>query len=137
MTFYFVRSLPFVAYALLLLALGMFIHKFYCRYVCPLGAGLAILGRLRRFEWLNRRRECGSPCQVCRHRCGINAIDRQGSIDYDECIQCLECIVIINDDKQCAPAMVAAKRDAERPVRIIEQASGNDSGNGLLANGAS
>lgn len=137
MTFYFVRSLPFVAYALLLLALGMFIHKFYCRYVCPLGAGLAILGRLRRFEWLNRRRECGSPCQVCRHRCGINAIDRQGKIDYDECIQCLECIVIINDDKQCAPAMVAAKRDAERPVRIVEPATGTVPGNDFLAKGIS
>ncbi len=120
MTFYFVRSWPFVAYALLLLLAGMFIHKFYCRYMCPLGAGLAIVGKLRIFEWLNRRTECGSPCQVCRQRCGINAIDRSGKIDYDECIQCLECIVIINDNKQCAPAMVANKKSPVQPVKFVE-----------------
>ena len=128
-TFFFIQSWPFVVYALLLLALGLFIHKFYCRYICPLGAGLAIIGRLRRFEWLNRRSECGSPCQICRHKCGINAIDRQGAIDYNECIQCLECIVIINDDKQCAPAMVAAKRAANQnkisPVQFAMPASPN------------
>lgn len=123
MTFYFVRSWPFVAYALLLLLAGMFIHKFYCRYVCPLGAGLAIVGKLRIFEWLNRRKECGAPCQVCRHRCGINAIDRTGKIDYNECIQCLECIVIINDDKQCAPAMVANKKVPVQPVKFVEPMS--------------
>jgi NosR/NirI family nitrous oxide reductase transcriptional regulator len=108
-TLLFVRSWPFAGYALLLLGLGMFIHKFYCRYLCPLGAGLAIIGKFRRFEWLNRRRECGTPCQMCRHRCEINAIHRNGTINYEECIQCLECIVIINDERQCAPARVALK----------------------------
>lgn len=109
-TLLFIREWPFVIYALVLLALGLFVHKFYCRYLCPLGAGLAILGRLRRFEWLDRRAECGSPCQLCRHRCGINAIDRRGRIDYDECIQCLECVVILQDPEQCAPVKAAKKR---------------------------
>jgi len=113
-TFFFIQSWPFVFYALALLGAGLFIHKFYCRYICPLGAGLAIIGQFRRFEWLKRRTECGTPCQICRHKCGINAIDRQGKIDYNECVQCLECIVIINDDKQCAPAMVTAKKSANR-----------------------
>ncbi|NHN39758.1 4Fe-4S binding protein [Pseudomaricurvus alcaniphilus] len=108
-TLLFVRSAPFVIYALLLLGVGMFIHKFYCRYLCPLGAGLAILGKLRMFEWLDRRRECGQPCQLCRHRCEINAIKRDGSIDYDECVQCLECVVIIQDPRQCAPARLEDK----------------------------
>ena len=118
-TFLFIQSWPFVLYALLLLGAGLFIHKFYCRYICPLGAGLAILGQIRRFEWLNRRTECGTPCQVCRHKCGVNAIDRQGEIDYNECIQCLECIVIINDDNQCAPAMVSAKRSTAKKIPAI------------------
>ncbi|PCJ93535.1 MAG: ferredoxin [Porticoccaceae bacterium] len=122
-TFFFIQSWPYVTYALLLLSLGLFIHKFYCRYVCPLGAGLAILGKFRRFEWLNRRSECGTPCQVCRHKCGINAIDQQGQINYNECIQCLECIVIINDDKQCAPAMVAAKKSARKNKIAVVQLS--------------
>lgn len=115
-TLFLVRSWPFVAYALLLLGLGLFIHKFYCRYVCPLGAGLAVLGRLRLFSWLKRIDACGQPCQHCRNHCGIGAIHRDGRIDYDECIQCLECIVILHDDQQCVAA-VSARKKAEKSQR--------------------
>jgi transcriptional regulator of nitric oxide reductase len=34
----FVRELPFAAYALALLALGLFLERAFCRYLCPLGA---------------------------------------------------------------------------------------------------
>ncbi len=111
-TLLFIRSLPFVLYALLILGIGLFIHKFYCRYLCPLGAGLSILGKLHIFKWLDRRQECGSPCQLCRKRCGINAIEKSGEIDYNECIQCLECVVIIHDPKQCAPAITKNKQSS-------------------------
>ncbi|MEH6650830.1 MAG: 4Fe-4S binding protein [Motiliproteus sp.] len=111
MTLLFVRNWPFVLYAIILLALGMVVHKFYCRYLCPLGAGLAILGRLSRFKWLDRVEQCGSPCQLCKRRCGIDAIGKDGSIDYDECIQCLECVVILNDPKQCVVSLQQAKRN--------------------------
>ncbi|MYM64855.1 4Fe-4S binding protein [Pseudomaricurvus sp. HS19] len=106
----FVREWPFVVYALLLLGAGLFVHKFYCRYLCPLGAFLALAGKLHRFEWLQRRSECGSPCQLCRRRCGIQAIAPGGDIDYNECIQCLECVVILEDANQCAPQRSATKR---------------------------
>ncbi len=106
----FDRHWPFVLYALALLGLGLFVHKFYCRYLCPLGAGLAIIGRLRRFHWLKRIELCGSPCQLCKRRCEINAIHANGDIDYDECIQCLECIVIVNDENQCVASLQQAKQ---------------------------
>ena len=48
----FVREWPFVLYALTLLAAGLFVERFFCRYMCPLGAALAIPGRMRMFEWL-------------------------------------------------------------------------------------
>jgi NosR/NirI family nitrous oxide reductase transcriptional regulator len=111
-TLVFVRSWPFVLYAVLLLGLGLFVHKFYCRYVCPLGAGLAILGRLRLFSWLTRIDACGKPCQHCHNKCEIGAIKRSGAIDYDECIQCLECIVILNNEDQCVDAIRARKQAA-------------------------
>lgn len=119
-TLVFVRYWPFVLYAILLLGLGLFVHKFYCRYVCPLGAGLAVVGKLHIFEWLNRRKECGSPCQLCHHRCGINAIEPSGKIDYDECIQCLECVVILRDDSQCAPARVEKKRQQSEQIQAVQ-----------------
>jgi len=38
----FAREWPFVVYALTLLAAGRFVERFFCRYLCPLGAALAI-----------------------------------------------------------------------------------------------
>ena len=109
-TLFFIRSWPFLIYAVLVLGLGLFIHKFYCRYLCPLGAGLAILGFFHRFEWLSRRKECGSPCQLCKKECEIDAIKPTGDIDYNECIQCFECIVYHNNEALCAPQVVAKKK---------------------------
>jgi len=120
-TLNFVRYWPFVAYAISLLLASVFVHKFYCRYVCPLGAGLALLGAFPLFKWLHRRNECGSPCQLCRHKCEIGAIDRAGNIDYLECVQCLECVRIIEDPQECAPAKVALKRQvAAEVVKFVE-----------------
>ncbi len=112
-TLFFVRSWPFVLYAVILLGLGLFVHKFYCRYVCPLGAGLALLGKFHLFAWLKRIDACGQPCQHCKNHCEIGAIERDGRIDYDECIQCLECIVILNNDDQCV-ATISARKKAEK-----------------------
>ncbi len=101
-TLYFVRTWPFVVYAVLLLLLSMKIHKVYCRYMCPLGAGLAILGAFPLFKLIRRRDECGSPCQLCKSKkCDIDAIEQDGSINYRECIQCLECVVTIENPSIC------------------------------------
>lgn len=117
-TLFFVRYWPFVVYAAALLAVGMFIHKFYCRYLCPLGAGLAVLGKFRIFSWLERVDRCGQPCQHCKNACGINAIRKDGRIDYDECIQCLECVVILRDQNQCVDAIVRNKQ-RQKQARIL------------------
>tara|TARA_R110000744_G_scaffold228675_4_gene346693 strand:- start:7513 stop:9615 length:2103 start_codon:yes stop_codon:yes gene_type:complete len=109
-TLNFVRYWPFVLYAVLLLVLSLKIHKFYCRYLCPLGAGLAIIGRYPIFKWIRRREECGSPCQLCHNKkCGIDAIKPTGDIDYAECIQCLECVVTIESPKLCVVNKYANK----------------------------
>jgi len=113
-TLLFVRYWPFVVYAAGLLVIGMFIHKFYCRYLCPLGAGLAVLGRFRLFSWLERIDRCGSPCQHCKNECGINAIRKDGRVDYDDCIQCLECVVILRDESQCVDSIIRRKQEKKQ-----------------------
>lgn len=109
-TLYFVRSLPFVLYALGLIVLNLFVYKGFCRYLCPLGASLAVAGRLRLLDWIPRRAECGSPCQLCKVRCRYGAIAPSGRIDYPECFQCMDCVTIIHDPTQCVPQVLAAKR---------------------------
>lgn len=105
----FDRSWPFVVYAVAVLALSAFVYKGFCLYLCPLGAALALLGRVRVFDWIPRRKECGSPCQLCTVRCRYGAIEPTGQVRYDECFQCMDCVVIYNDDKQCVPKILARK----------------------------
>jgi ferredoxin len=109
-TLHFDRAPPFVLYAGFWLVLGLFMFKGFCRYVCPLGAVLAIAGKFRRLEWIGRRAECGSPCQFCKARCEYGAIEPSGKIDYDECFQCLDCVTIIEDPRRCIPERLARKK---------------------------
>ncbi len=115
-TLNFVRTWPFVAYAAGLLLVALVVNKAFCRYLCPLGAALALLGRVRLLDWIPRRAECGTPCQTCRHRCGYNAIVPSGKVDYEECFQCMECVVIHASDEQCAPRILERKRSRTIPI---------------------
>ena len=113
-TLVFVRSLPFALYAFGLVIGGMFVFKAFCRYLCPLGAAFALVGMLRRWNWLPRRVECGDPCQLCRAKCRYNAISKAGAVAYHECFQCLDCVVIHNDARQCVPLVLKARAQARR-----------------------
>ncbi|MCH4562470.1 NosR/NirI family protein [Halomonas sp. EGI 63088] len=119
LTLYFWRYWPFVVYAVGLLVAGMFVHKFFCRYLCPLGAGLAVLGKFRLFSWLERVKLCGQPCQSCKNHCEINAIRTDGRIDYNECIQCLECVVILRDDTRCVDKLIQQKRQRRARIQAV------------------
>ena len=115
-TTFFLRDGVYVAYAAFWLVLGMVTFKGFCRYVCPLGALMSIGGLIRGRDWIARRAECGSPCQLCRVRCNYGAIDAGGRINYSECFQCLDCVTIHNDAKSCVPLVLAAKMRERRAV---------------------
>ncbi|EEW26926.1 NosR/NirI family protein [Rhodobacter ferrooxidans] len=95
------RAWPFVLFVLVLLAAGLFIERFYCRYLCPLGAAIAIPAKLKIFDWLKRRPQCGRECRLCETKCTVGAIDPLGRINANECVLCLRCQVIMNDDATC------------------------------------
>lgn len=109
-TMKFMRDWYFVLYAVLLLAAGVFIERFYCRYLCALGAALAIPARMRMFEWLKRYRECGAECHLCARQCTVQAIHPLGAINPNECIYCLKCQTNYFDAENC----LHLKRRAER-----------------------
>ncbi|MFN3547063.1 MAG: 4Fe-4S binding protein [Mesorhizobium sp.] len=106
----FVRAWPFVAYAAALLIAGLFVERFYCRYLCPLGAALAIPARIRMFDWLKRYRECGNPCQTCAHQCPVQAIHPTGEINPNECVNCLHCQVLYQSRTICPVVIKKMKR---------------------------
>ncbi len=114
-TMKFLREWPFVLYAGALLLAGLFVERFYCRYLCPLGAALAIPARMRMFEWLKRYRECGSECHVCARRCTVQAIHPLGQINPNECIYCLKCQANYFDHEVCLHLKKRAQRRQPMP----------------------
>ncbi|WP_435100189.1 4Fe-4S binding protein [Arhodomonas sp. AD133] len=122
-TLRFDRAWPFVLYAAGFIAISVVNPKFYCKYVCPLGAALAIPARLRLLDWLRRRKECGRPCQICAVACHVRAIGPTGEIDPNECHHCLDCQVIYWNDRQCPP-LVDKRRRRERSHRALVNVGG-------------
>ncbi len=108
----FVRAWPFVVYAVGLLMAGLFVERFYCRYLCPLGAALAIPARMRMFDWLKRYHECGNPCQTCANECPVQSIHPTGEINPNECIDCLHCQVLYRSHTKCPVVIRTDKRRA-------------------------
>jgi len=106
----FDRAWPFVLYALVLLGIGLFVERFFCRYLCPLGAALAIPGRIRMFDWLKRYRDCGNPCQTCARECMVGAIHPTGEINPNECLNCLNCQVLYQSETKCPVVIRRLKR---------------------------
>ena len=113
-TLKFDRQWWFVLYAVLLLVINIFTRKVYCRYICPLGAALAIPSKFRLFDWLKRRKECGSPCQVCANECEIQAIHPDGQINANECHYCLDCQMTYHNDNKCPPLLLKRKKRSKK-----------------------
>lgn len=72
-----------------IIALAAVRRRFWCRYLCPLGAMLAVPAR---FSLLRRRTgTCAKGCAACRNLCRMNAIRADNSYRQEECILCMEC----------------------------------------------
>ncbi|WP_460114891.1 transcriptional regulator NosR [Pseudomonas sp. H2_D02] len=121
-TLKFDRQWWFVAYAVALLVINIFTRKVYCRYVCPLGAALAIPTKLRLFDWLKRRKECGTPCQLCAKECEIQAIHPDGHINANECHYCLDCQMTYHNENKCPPLVIKNKRKTRsKPAPVLDR----------------
>ncbi|MDO6447366.1 4Fe-4S binding protein [Colwellia sp. 1_MG-2023] len=106
----FDREWPFILYAAALLIINIFNRKFFCRYLCPLGAALSTSNSVRLFSWLRRRPECGQPCKTCAKECEIQAINPDGVINMRECHYCLDCQVTYFNEEKCPPLKKLARK---------------------------
>jgi polyferredoxin len=82
----------FAAVFLGVIALNLFAPRFWCRYLCPLGA---LLGLISKFALL--RREVGAECKgctLCTNVCPTGTINpKKGyASDPSECTMCLDCL---------------------------------------------
>lgn len=81
--------------ALLLLAIiigSMYIERFFCRYLCPLGAVFAIVSRFRLFRIRKPAENCGG-CRACTKRCAMGiSLYGMSTVADPECIDCMKCV---------------------------------------------
>lgn len=114
------RSWPFALFVGVILGISILSERPYCKYICPLGAGLALPTKFRLFG-LKRKSEC-QTCHACAAGCGSHAIDAKGNIDQKECLLCLDCMVMYYDDHACPP-LVKERKSRERdglPLTAID-----------------
>jgi ferredoxin len=64
--------------------------RFYCRFVCPLGALFGVLGRFAVWRIGKAREEC-VDCHLCEKNCE-GACQPTGKIRIAECVLCLNCV---------------------------------------------
>lgn len=86
-----VGSLLGWAVLLALLLTSLVVDRFWCRYLCPLGAILAPFNRLSLWRIRAQETSCVS-CGICKRACPVDLdvvheVERGG-----ECIRCLECV---------------------------------------------
>lgn len=102
------RAWPYSLFAAAVLGLSIFVERPFCKYLCPLGASLAMPSTFRWFG-LKRKQAC-STCKACAVGCGAQAIDADGRIDHRECLHCLDCMILYTDTHACPPLAKERKR---------------------------
>jgi len=81
---------PLLALPLIIvLALNIFARRFWCRYLCPLGAWVALLSKFSLFKRF--RSDACTKCRQCVKQCPMNTINGEFISDPGECLQCTSC----------------------------------------------
>lgn len=86
--FFYSSSVVLWTILVLILLASAVVKRFYCRYMCPLGAALGVLS-LVSISRIKRVEQC-TVCKVCEHACPTGAI-RKERVDFKECVRCDIC----------------------------------------------
>lgn len=76
---------------LIILSATVVIERFFCRYLCPLGAIFSVFSRFKIIRIEKERSKCGS-CKLCTKNCPMGIpLYQYDSITSGDCIQCQKC----------------------------------------------
>lgn len=91
-----------------ILALNRLAPRFWCRYLCPLGALLSLISPLGIFK--RRVSQKCNLCLVCQKTCPMGAIDETATTTHSpECIQCRNCAEICPKEAVSFPVRVSVE----------------------------
>ena len=100
-------------------AVGMVVwERFFCQFLCPLGALFSLMPVLGFSEFTRTRGHCARNCGKCHDACPVDIWPDADSVRHGECIECGRCA------DACPMAnvnLVALERPAARDKRMSEQ----------------
>ena len=70
---------------------SLLVKRFWCKYLCPLGAALAIFNRIAPLRVVINKNNC-TNCGRCQPECPMDIPAIPENMRSLECIQCLECV---------------------------------------------
>ena len=76
--------------------LNMVIPRFYCRFICPLGALFGIIDRFAIWRIGEKQNECVN-CKLCEKSCE-GGCEPAGNIRISECVLCFNCLDDCKDE---------------------------------------
>jgi NosR/NirI family nitrous oxide reductase transcriptional regulator len=104
------REWYLVLYFLVLTIGSVIIYRGFCRYLCPLGALLAIPAFIKMIPLIKLKRyDFCQTCKICTKACTPQAVMSNGLIDSRECLNCLDCQVNFWDEDIC-PVLIKQKK---------------------------
>ncbi len=97
---------------LLILIGSFFIERFFCKYLCPLGALYSLAAKLRIFKIKKPTAACGNCC-LCASQCSMSVpMNKYDSIASGECINCMRCTTVCRRNNVKANVMPAVSGTA-------------------------
>lgn len=84
-------TVGFILFILITIA-SVFVERFFCRYLCPLGAVFVIISKLRIVKVKKERTKCGK-CRICTNNCAMGIpLYKYDVVKSGECINCMQCV---------------------------------------------
>lgn len=92
--FYYRDAILYAAIFIGVIVFNLLASRFWCRYLCPLGAMLALISKISIFR-RSVNKTC-IHCNRCTRECPTGTIDPEKNYisDASECTMCLECFII-------------------------------------------
>ena len=88
----FQSLLPGLALLIFVLLASAFVERFFCRYLCPMGAFFALTSIGRTVKINKPREKCGK-CQICTKNCAMGIpLSDMDIVKSGECIGCMKCV---------------------------------------------
>ncbi|UCD75588.1 MAG: 4Fe-4S binding protein [Phycisphaerales bacterium] len=91
-------------------------RRFWCRYLCPLGAMLGFIARLTPFG--RRPAKACAGCLTCEHTCRMDAFDESHRLQPQACTVCMDCVT--DCPNQIAQFLWFLPRKGRPPARAAQ-----------------